>query len=277
MPFRFHLTLHALTFSAVFLTAGIVPGSWAMSAEDAYHEKAKALFARSNEIDDGCLALIDKAIAINPKRREFYYTKAIFLWSLQEDDNLGLSCLEKSEALGSNGSYLYFLRGQFLRRLGRKREALASAEKSFSMAREPNCAHFCSLLNEQLGNYKKAREWVDTALKLNPGGIDYYDSRAGLRYKMGDYKGAIEDADMTLKLSKVSLIQTVRRAWRLKADAYTMLKEPAKAEKSLQELLRVYPNDRVTLQLMAKHYKETGNKTKEAQILEQIKKLDLDY
>lgn len=274
MQKRLRLTFSALAFSAVYLMTGNCFAVWAISQEDLYHQKAKELFAKSNQVDDSCLAIIDKAIKINPKRGDFYLTKASFLWCLQDDDEMGLACLDKAVELGDKGSYLYFLKSQFLCRLGRKREALAAAEKSFGMNKECNCAHFCSLLLEQLGDYAKARQWVDLAIKLNPGCNDYYNSRAGLRYKTGDYRGAIADADMSLKLSRVSHIQTVRRAWRLKADAYDKLNDGANAEKSLIMLLKVYPNDRVTLQALAKHYRTAGNTLQEKKILEQIRKID---
>lgn len=277
MQKRLRITVTALAFSAVYFSAGNWSPVWAISQEDLYHQKAKELFAKSNQVDDSCLTLVDKAIKINPKRGDFYLTKANFLWCLQDDDEMGLACLDKAAELGNKGSYLHFLKSQFLRRLGRKREALAAAEKSFGMNKECNCAHFCSLLQEQLGDNAKARLWVDMAIKLNPNCNDYYISRAGLRYKSGDYRGAIADADMTLKLSKVSHIQTVRRAWNIKADAYTKLNDYASAEQSLFKLLKVYPNDRVTLQALAKHYQTAGNKMQEKKILEQIKKLDQEF
>jgi len=132
-------------------------------------------------------------------------------------------------------------------RLGKPDEAFASLQQAVkeSTSLEPAAVAMARLYSQK-GDVKKAEEWFDYAIKLEPKNARTHLARAAWLLDLGRVKIASSGVDEALKLDPSS-----KDAQRLRGLVAWHLRDLSSAEAILQPLLRDTPNDRVAADLLA--------------------------
>ena len=154
--------------------------------------------------------------------------------------------------------------GGVLFRLGKTEDAFAAFKQAVqdTPALEP-AAITMGRLFSQMGDLKKAQEWFDHALELEPTSVRVRNARAGWLFDQGRAKDASKEADEALKLDPKSL-----EARRLKGFIAWHLRDLAGAETFIEPLHRDTPNDAGSANLLALALVEQDDPVKRARGLQ---------
>lgn len=101
----------------------------------------------TTETDPKVMAQIDKAMSGNGEKP--YFQSALYYLNNDKDSNKALEWLNKAAEQDPKGYYIFYQKARCLAKLGKKQDAIATAQKSIQLAREAKNDDYVSL-NEKL-------------------------------------------------------------------------------------------------------------------------------
>lgn len=146
------------------------------------------------------LALIERAIALNPRNPGFYSNRAN---ALQQLNRLEDAVDSYDQALALKPDYLEALhnRSSALQKLGRYEQALAGYQQAKALAPRDAEVHVgCALTLQALGRYPQALASLEEALAHNPRSASAWCNRGNVLRESGDVGGAAASYERALTL-----------------------------------------------------------------------------
>ena len=123
----------------------------------------------------------------------------------ERDPGLGISgctaVIHSGQWQGKDLAWAYYNRGNAYYSLGDYARAIEDHDEALRL--DPGNALFYSNRGsayDELGEYRRAIEDYDEALRINPGYLDAYNNRGVAYDHLGEYARAIEDFDQALRL-----------------------------------------------------------------------------
>ena len=173
-----------------------------------------------------------RAVGINPENAPVYYSLALIYMDAKEYSK-ALDALENSEKYGGENTEIYFLKGVCFDSLGNKSITYETFERAIEKDPENHRAlNYLSYSWAEAGiNLKKARSYVEKALKLSPQNSAYMDTLGWVHYKQGNYNTALK------LLRKVASLEDDPTIWEHLGDAYMKLGRKAHALKTYKKAL----------------------------------------
>jgi tetratricopeptide (TPR) repeat protein len=199
---------------------------------EAQYKKAEAL-RRVKKYPEALIS-IDKAIELNPDDAALYLLRGQILVSLNRYP-------EAKTAFGNAidrkpNFFAYYYRAEALSQMGDKQGAVLDYSKAIAInPREASSYHSRGLLYSDLANEKAAMADLDRAIALADPlyTILFSAGRAGVRFKFGDYQGAIAECNEVIKNSNGSLISS----YLCRAESYRYLGDYQKALAEYNKML----------------------------------------
>ncbi len=105
----------------------------------------------TTEVDSKVMAQIDEAIN---KSNPPYYEAAVYYLNNDKDANKALEWLNKAAEKDPKGYYIYYQKARCLARLGKKQDAVATAQKSIQLAKEAGNEDYVALNEKLLGTLR---------------------------------------------------------------------------------------------------------------------------
>ena len=154
---------------------------------------------------------INKAIELNPKESQFWFTKAIFLIELNNlDDAIG--CLDKAIELNPEDTNSLIKKGSLLQYLNRADEAIECYDEALSL--NPSDANLLQSMGDlyliELGNYDEALKYYNEAIKLGSENSMLWNNLGDIYLNTGEFEKGLECCDKALSLdsNNFGLVET---------------------------------------------------------------------
>ncbi len=119
------------------------------------------------------------------------------------------------------------------------------------------------------GDYDRAIENYDKALRINPEDANAYYSRGGAYHGKGDYDQAIQDYDEAIRINPADANAYNNRCW-----TYGLMHRPDEALRDCNESLRLGPDNVPTLDSRALAYWLRGDEGKAREDLQRARTID---
>jgi tetratricopeptide (TPR) repeat protein len=199
------------------------------------HRGALQLAMKSLEdaIDD-----INKAIELNPKRSQSYYTRAQ-AYAATESLEKAMEDYTRSISLNPKSAQAYVSRGNIYAKLGNNEKALADWSKAIDI--NPNFALAFFNRGTFYGVYKQDfnREVTDCkrAIELDPQYADAYYNRGHAYKGLGQYEKALADFTKVIELDPTRAV-----AYQSRGVTYGKKGDYAAAKKDWQKAVELDPN-----------------------------------
>jgi len=135
----------------------------------------------------------NKAINLDPESAAVYHSLAL-IYIDAEEWREAIKCIDKCEEVGGANSDGYFMKGVCLDSLEDKAAAFTEFEKALKL--DPSNHRALNYMSyswaEQGVKLKKAEEYINRALKIEPGNAAYLDTAGWVQYKMGNYRKSLK-------------------------------------------------------------------------------------
>jgi tetratricopeptide (TPR) repeat protein len=226
---------------------------------------------------DEAVALINKAIELEPRDAKYYAGKANILWEMQERDQECLAAAQQACALDPGNGTHHQMCAQVLMRMGRLSEALAAIDQALKRHdRDPNLIILKASVLKAQGDLAGAEEAATTAITRMPSASSYRLERAQIRFARKNFAGAIEDTNLPLEKRNWHNMWEARSAWMLRARSYAMMQDKAHASATFLRAIQVCPSDRKLLVEAQAYFKSIADAANEQSIAKRIKDIDTD-
>ncbi|MFH1353355.1 MAG: tetratricopeptide repeat protein [bacterium] len=134
-----------------------------------------------------------KAVNLDPENAAVYHSLAR-IYIEAEEWREAIKCLDKCVEVSGENSDGYFLKGVCLDSLKDRESASAEFEKALKL--DPSNHRALNYMSyswaEQGVELKKAEEYINRALRIEPGNAAYLDTAGWVQYKMGDYRKSLK-------------------------------------------------------------------------------------
>ncbi|MEA2082299.1 MAG: tetratricopeptide repeat protein [Elusimicrobiota bacterium] len=173
-----------------------------------------------------------RAVDINPENAPVYYSLSLIYMDAGNYTE-ALGALDSCEQFGGENTEIYFLKGVCLDSLGNKTISHEAFEKALTKDPDNHRAlNYLSYSWAEMGiKLKKARSYIDRALKLSPKNSAYLDTSGWVHYKSGQYRTAVKS------LKKAAALEADPVIWEHLGDAYVKLGRKSAALKSYKKAL----------------------------------------
>ncbi|MCD6413386.1 MAG: tetratricopeptide repeat protein [Elusimicrobia bacterium] len=190
-----------------------------------------------------------RAVSVAPENSAVYYSLAL-IYIDTGSYSRALDELDKCEEKGGGSSDVSFLKGVCFDSLGDKESAFAEFEEAISQdSRNHRALNYLGYsLAESGKNLKKAKAYIDRALKMEPENGAYLDTAGWVQFKMGNYKTALK------YLRKASKKMSDPVIWEHLGDCWLKLRNRSEARKAYRKAIETGA-DRKKIERKIKHIK----------------------
>ena len=165
---------------------------WLIGQAKGLHQKGRV---------EDAVALLDRALALQPGHFEALYNRGILLWEMHRDQE-ALASMDEAIAIRPDYAATWNNRGNVLRELDRSSDALASFDQALAL--KPDFANaLYNRANLLLLDMKRAPDALlayDQALALNPGFAEAWNNRGNALCSLGRFADALESYDRALAI-----------------------------------------------------------------------------
>lgn len=242
--------------------------------------QAYKLYVPDCEKGKKAMAIVDKALQLEPNACFPHSLKADFIFQTEDDDAGALAQINQAVAAEPDNPDSLRLKAKILRRLNRLPEALQSINKANLNSSKPKASNFQvkSDILHDMGDNKGAEEAITQSINIEPTCFDFRMDRAKLREQLKNYTGEIEDTSVIIKdqFRAKSVIQVVH-AYRMRALAYARTKKNDLAKQDYLYIYNKAPDVRPVMMEAKQFFESIGDKKNLELILQRLKRMDSDY
>jgi S1-C subfamily serine protease/tetratricopeptide (TPR) repeat protein len=174
------------------------------------------------------LAKDSVAVAISlvkDRERQSYYFlwkyQSIFLTELYRYDE-AIKSIDLAISLAPKDPILLIQKAQILGDRGKYSEAIALSNRIIRTNKEAYTYYSRGLIKFRAGDYKGAVADLDRSTNINPNFVEGYAARAAVKGSLKDYRGAFTDADRAIKINpKYAFAHIIRCEANVKLDRFT--------------------------------------------------------
>ncbi|CCX46624.1 putative uncharacterized protein [Bacteroides sp. CAG:927] len=197
----------------------------------------------------------DKALSILPENRGILFNKALALEELKDYDRAeeAFNNLIKHHPRFDSG---YLGRAKLYLSIKDTAKAISDIDKALEINKNAVNGYVmrADIAINSHGDYQKALEDMNEAIKLQPRYAGYFINRAFLRHQTDDYYGAMSDYDYAVQLDPLNSVALYNRAL-LRAEVH----DYNRAIDDLNQVIALHPNDYRTLYNRSIVFKEKGD------------------